>query len=309
MMNPGRDRGPMRRTLMALAISRRPSWHSRVRDSAFLAQLRWRSVGPANMAGRVTDIEGNPQNPKEVYAAFATGGLWKTTNSGITWDQVSDRAGVHAMGDVAIAPSDTSIVWMGTGEEDSRNSISPGTGIFKSTDGGRTWHLMGLRNTHHIGRVVVHPDRPQHRLRRGARPRLGPQSRARRLQDHRRRPELAPGQVRERRRRRRGPGNGSAEPQPPVRDFLGAGARPVFPQERRAGLGTLGNAGRRRDLGQRSAGDRCPRRCGARASVVFAPSNANYVYTLIEADSAPNPDRCARRGSAASSPTRQGGRG
>src|SRR4051812_35258823 len=140
----------MRRPLVALLLSLLPAALAAQAqpDSAFLAQFRWRSIGPANMSGRVSDVEGNPLNPKVVYAAFATGGLWKTTNNGVSWDVLTDRAGVHAVSDVAIAPSDTSIVWIGTGEEDSRNSISPGTGVFKSTDAGRTWHFMGLRNTH-----------------------------------------------------------------------------------------------------------------------------------------------------------------
>ncbi len=129
-------------------------------DSAFLAAFPWRSIGPANMSGRVSDVEANPLNPKVIYAAFATGGIWKSVNAGTTWTPIFDRTRVHAVSEVAIAPSDTSIIWAGTGEEDSRNSISPGEGVFKSTDAGRTWTYMGLRETQHIGRIAIHPTDP-----------------------------------------------------------------------------------------------------------------------------------------------------
>src|SRR5690606_10101345 len=126
-------------------------------DSAFLAGFRWRSIGPANMSGRVTDIEGLPSPSKTFYFAAATGGIWKTTNNGVTFTPVFDRERVISMGDLAIAPSDSLTLWAGTGEEDSRNSISPGGGIYKSTDGGASWQLMGLEQTQAIGRIVVHP--------------------------------------------------------------------------------------------------------------------------------------------------------
>jgi photosystem II stability/assembly factor-like uncharacterized protein len=122
--------------------------------------MRWRSVGPANMAGRVSDVEGNPQNPREFYVAYATGGVWKTTNSGTTWANITDNANIYSTSEIAIAPSDTNTIWIGTGEEDSRNSMSPGAGVFKSTDGGRTWHFMGLRATNQIGRIVINPTDP-----------------------------------------------------------------------------------------------------------------------------------------------------
>ena len=128
-------------------------------DSAFLAEFRWRSIGPANFAGRITDVEGIAGTPV-FYMAAASGGIWKTTNHGVTFRPLFTGERVVSMGDLAIAPSDTSIVWAGTGEEDSRNSISPGGGVYKSTDGGLTWTLMGLGDTQVIGRIVVHPDDP-----------------------------------------------------------------------------------------------------------------------------------------------------
>lgn len=129
-------------------------------DSAWLAGLRWRPIGPANMSGRVTDVEGIPSPSKTFYFAAASGGIWKTTNNGTTFRPVFDDQRVVSMGDLAIAPSDTLQIWAGTGEEDSRNSISPGGGIYKSTDGGMTWTLMGLEATETIGRIVVHPTNP-----------------------------------------------------------------------------------------------------------------------------------------------------
>ncbi len=117
----------------------------------------WRSVGPTNMGGRVTDVEGLPSPSRTFYVAAAAGGIWKTTNNGITFRSIFNDPRVVSMGDLAIAPGDPSQIWAGTGEEDSRNSISPGGGIFKSTDGGGSWEFKGLRETQVIGRIVVHP--------------------------------------------------------------------------------------------------------------------------------------------------------
>ena len=119
--------------------------------------FRWRSVGPVNMGGRITDVEGLPSPSKTFYAAAAAGGIWKTTNNGITFRSIFNEPRVAAMGDIAIAPSDPSQIWAGTGEEDSRNSISAGGGIYKSTDGGDSWEFKGLKDTQVIGRIVVHP--------------------------------------------------------------------------------------------------------------------------------------------------------
>jgi photosystem II stability/assembly factor-like uncharacterized protein len=123
-------------------------------------ELRWRSIGPANMSGRITDVEGLPSPSKTFYVAAAAGGIWKTTNNGQTFRPLFQDERVVSLGDIAIAPSDPDQIWAGTGEEDSRNSISPGGGIYKSTDGGLTWELKGLEATEHIGRIQVHPTNP-----------------------------------------------------------------------------------------------------------------------------------------------------
>jgi hypothetical protein len=128
-------------------------------DAVFGA-LEWRSIGPANMSGRVTDIEGIPSPSQTFYVAAAAGGIWKTTNGGVTFRPLFQNERTASMGDLAIAPSDTLQVWAGTGEEDARNSISPGYGIWKSMDGGETWVHKGLEKTEHIGRIVVHPTNP-----------------------------------------------------------------------------------------------------------------------------------------------------
>ena len=129
-------------------------------DSGTLAGFRWRTIGPANMGGRSTDVEGIGFPSKTFYVATAAGGIWKTVNNGTTFFPVFQNEKVISMGDIAIAPSDTNVIWAGTGEEDARNSISPGGGIYKSTDGGITWQLMGLEKTESIGRIVIHPTDP-----------------------------------------------------------------------------------------------------------------------------------------------------
>jgi photosystem II stability/assembly factor-like uncharacterized protein len=129
-------------------------------DSLTIAGMPWRQIGPANMMGRVTDIEGIPSPSKTFYVAAAGGGIWKTTNNGTTFRPIFDHEKCISMGDMAIAPSDTNVLYVGTGEEDSRNSISPGCGVFKSTDGGKTWTDVGLEKTEAIGRIVVHPTDP-----------------------------------------------------------------------------------------------------------------------------------------------------
>src|SRR6185503_10276168 len=125
--------------------------NAQVPDSATLAGMTWRSIGPVNMAGRITDVEVDPRNPKVFYVAGATGGLWKTVNAGTTFIPLWENGPIASLGDIAISPSNPDIIWLGTGEDDSRNSVQPGYGIYKSTDGGVTWRSMGLEKTQHIG--------------------------------------------------------------------------------------------------------------------------------------------------------------
>ena len=129
-------------------------------DAATLSGLRWRSIGPVNMAGRITDVEAHPGDPKTFYVAGATGGIWKTVNAGTSFVPLWEKGPIASMGDLAIAPSNPRIIWAGTGEEDSRNSVAPGYGIYRSVDGGVTWQSKGLEKTQHIGRILVHPTNP-----------------------------------------------------------------------------------------------------------------------------------------------------
>jgi photosystem II stability/assembly factor-like uncharacterized protein len=119
--------------------------------------LEFREIGPAIMGGRIDDFAVVESNPNIVFVGVASGGVWKTVNNGTTWEPVFDKEAVSTIGDIAIAPSDPSIVWVGSGEPNNRQSSSWGDGIYKSTDGGKTWKNMGLAATHHIGRVVIHP--------------------------------------------------------------------------------------------------------------------------------------------------------
>ncbi|HVE80046.1 MAG TPA: hypothetical protein VNA89_14365 [Gemmatimonadaceae bacterium] len=120
-----------------------------------------RNIGPAAYSGRVTSLAVPRPYRKTIYAGSAGGGVWKTSNGGTTWQPIGDSLGVGSVGDVAVAPSDSSIVWVGTGEKNSLRSQSWGNGVHRSTDGGRTWRHMGLRETRSIGRIVVHPTDPQ----------------------------------------------------------------------------------------------------------------------------------------------------
>ncbi len=116
--------------LLASALSVSAGAQQRSLDSATIAALRWRNVGPANMSGRIADIEGLPSPSKTFYVAAAAGGLWKTVNAGTTFQPIFDNERVISMGDIAIAPSDTNTLYVGTGEPNSRNSISPGGGVY-----------------------------------------------------------------------------------------------------------------------------------------------------------------------------------
>ena len=130
---------------------------SRITPDSY-SSLRWRYIGPEG--NRVSAIAGVPGDPQVIYAGSASGGIFKTTDGGINWDPIFDDQPVHSIGDIAIAPSDASIVWAGTGESCIRSNISVGEGIFRSMDAGRSWTRMGLEKTGRIGKVVIHPQNP-----------------------------------------------------------------------------------------------------------------------------------------------------
>ncbi len=129
-------------------------------DQNLLSALPFRNLGPARPGGRIVDFAVPLSQPYTFFVASASGGLWKTTNNGVTFTPVFDEQSVISIGDVAIAPSDPDIVWVGTGEASNARSAYSGDGVYKSTDGGATWTNMGLKDSHHIGRIVVHPQDP-----------------------------------------------------------------------------------------------------------------------------------------------------
>ena len=127
-------------------------------DEALLDGLTFRNIGPANMSGRFVDIAVVESDPYVYYAASATGGVYKTENNGVTFEPVFEKEATHSVGDIAVHQKEPNVVWVGTGERANRQSSSWGDGVYKSTDGGETWTNVGLRDTKHIGRIVLHPD-------------------------------------------------------------------------------------------------------------------------------------------------------
>ncbi len=126
-------------------------------NSGTFSGLKLRSIGPAVTSGRVIDLAVNPQNHSEYYVAVAAGGVWKTTNHGVTYEPVFDGEGSYSIGCITIDPSNTNIVWVGSGENNNQRAANYGDGVYKSEDGGKSWKNMGLKTSEHIGRIVVDP--------------------------------------------------------------------------------------------------------------------------------------------------------
>jgi photosystem II stability/assembly factor-like uncharacterized protein len=127
-------------------------------DTVSLSGLKWRNIGPAFTSGRIADIAVHPDNRSVYYVATASGGVWKTTNSGTTYQPIFDGQGSYSIGCVTIDPSNPNIIWVGTGENNNQRSVGYGDGIYKSEDGGRSWKHKGLKESEHIGKIIVHPD-------------------------------------------------------------------------------------------------------------------------------------------------------
>ncbi len=128
-------------------------------SSATFGAIEARSIGPAVMGGRITAIEGVNSSPKTLYVGTAGGGIWKSTTAGLTFEPVFEKY-PQSIGAMAIDQARPDTVWAGTGESNMRNSVSVGLGIFRSTDGGRNWTKMGLENSEHISRIIIHPANP-----------------------------------------------------------------------------------------------------------------------------------------------------
>lgn len=122
--------------------------------------VEWREIGPANMGGRVVRLQIDNDRQDTWYVGTASGGLWKTTNGGDTFEGLFQYEDVNSIGDVAVSKSDPNLVWIGSGEHNPRNSNVYGRGVYKSTDGGKTWAKKGLEKTRHIGRMAIHPTDP-----------------------------------------------------------------------------------------------------------------------------------------------------
>jgi len=125
-----------------------------------IKKYKWRAIGPANMGGRVTDIVGVPGDPSTFYFGGADGGVFKTTNGGVTFEAQFTDQRAYSVGALALAPSNTEVVWLGSGEGDPRNSVGYGNGVYRSVDGGKSWKHLGLDKTERIKRIVVDPNDP-----------------------------------------------------------------------------------------------------------------------------------------------------
>ena len=119
--------------------------------------FKFRSIGPAITSGRVVDIAVNPGKTSEYYVAAASGGVWKTTNAGTNWQHVFANMGSYSIGCVALDPTNSSVVWVGSGENNNQRSIAYGDGVYKSEDGGKSWKNMGLKTSEHIGMIAINP--------------------------------------------------------------------------------------------------------------------------------------------------------
>jgi len=126
-------------------------------NSGLFSGLSFRSIGPAVTSGRISDFAVNPKKPSEYYVATASGGVWKTTNKGLTYQPIFDGQGSYSIGCISLDPNNPSTVWVGSGENNNQRSVAYGDGVYKSDDGGKSWNNMGLKNSEHISEIIVDP--------------------------------------------------------------------------------------------------------------------------------------------------------
>ncbi len=126
-------------------------------SSSLVSGIGVRGIGPALTSGRIADLAVNPNNSFEYYVAVASGGVWKTSNAGTTYEPIFDSQGSYSIGCISIAPSNEHVVWVGTGENNNQRSVAYGDGVYKSEDGGASFKHMGLKESEHIGKILIHP--------------------------------------------------------------------------------------------------------------------------------------------------------
>ncbi len=139
--------------------AKQPAVVKQIDDTTFKG-LAFRNIGPAITSGRVVDIAVNPKNNSEYYVAAAAGGVWKTINSGITFEPIFDAQPTFSIGCIAIDPQNSNVIWVGSGENNNQRSVSYGDGIYKSEDGGKSWKNVGLKESEHIGMIAIDPNNP-----------------------------------------------------------------------------------------------------------------------------------------------------
>lgn len=127
-------------------------------DESVFSSLAFRSIGPAVTSGRISDFAVIPGQASSYYVATSSGGVWKTTNRGTTWQSVFDNEGSYSIGCVSLEPGNPSTIWVGTGENNNQRSVGYGDGVYKSTDSGKSWKNMGLKHSEHIAKVVIDPN-------------------------------------------------------------------------------------------------------------------------------------------------------
>ena len=133
--------------------------HQQLEKQSYVNAIEFKSIGPTVFSGRVADIDVWEEDPSHFYVAYASGGVWKTTNNGTSFEPLFDDEMVMTIGDIAVDWKSNTI-WVGTGEVNSSRSSYAGVGVYKSTDGGKSWEHLGLGESHHIGRILLHPDDP-----------------------------------------------------------------------------------------------------------------------------------------------------
>ncbi|MCB9248344.1 MAG: glycosyl hydrolase, partial [Ignavibacteriales bacterium] len=127
-------------------------------SSSSLANIKLRSIGPAFMSGRIADIAIHPTNNNIWYVAVSSGGVWKTVNSGTTWEPIFDDQNSYSIGCVTLDPNNANVIWVGTGENVGGRHVGYGDGIYKSEDGGKSWKNIRLKNTEHISKITVNKE-------------------------------------------------------------------------------------------------------------------------------------------------------